>query len=80
MWLNLHHSLMPTNLMGEMLVSELVEDAGVKICSCCYCTHSRLLGSFPPHAGVQIAQEKVLALMFALEPFYQWMLALLYRS
>jgi len=30
MWLNLHHSLMPINVMGEMWVSELVEDAGVK--------------------------------------------------
>lgn len=30
MWLNLHHSLTLTNLMGEMWVPELVEDAGVK--------------------------------------------------
>lgn len=30
MWLNFHHSLTPTNLMHEMWVSELVEDAGVK--------------------------------------------------
>lgn len=29
-----------------------------KTYSCCYCTRSRLLGSFQPHAGVQIAQGK----------------------
>lgn len=30
MWLNLHHSLTPADLLGEMWVSELVEDAGVE--------------------------------------------------